>query len=262
MNVVYAVLSSGSIGNSYVFTDGRATVMVDAGITMRQTLLRLQNINLTPDNIDAIFITHLHPDHVKTARKLALEYNIPVYINEYSLNNDHKAVEKYGLDEYWVHPIKSGVTLLLGDSFLITPFDLYHDAPGTVGYTLKHRYSGKVFCIITDTGMVDETGIDAVDSADVLFLEANYDDDMLDSGPYPKFLKDRIRSNYGHLSNNDATDILNASIDNPRRKVYFIHVSENNNCADAIEYALEEISNMKYSSAYILKRGEFFADWI
>lgn len=261
MNVVYAVLSSGSIGNSYVFTDGATTIMVDAGLSIKQTTLRLANIGLTPENIDALFLTHLPPDHAKTANKLAHAYNFPLYVNEYSLYNDPAAIKKYEMIDDYIYPFDPGEKIKSG-SFLIVAFNLYHDAPGTVGYKITHIPSGKVFTIITDTGKVDEISQNAASDADVLFLEANYCPFMLAKGPYPKFLKDRIRSDHGHLSNDDAFDVLNNCTDKVSRIVCFIHRSENNNCFDAIDVGLDIVESSKYSSAYILDRGEFFANYI
>lgn len=258
----YAVLSSGSIGNSYAIHDGSYVVLIDCGLTLKQLELRLENeLGATLDMVVCVFLTHLHPDHAKCARRLAYEYNVPIYMNIQAAREDEREFLKCNIPEDKIHFFETGRPFSAYE-YDVEAFDLSHDAPGTVGYKIKDKDYGFVFTVITDTGCTNPDAIRCASEADVLFLEANYDEEMLENGPYPRFLKKRIASRYGHLSNNDAATFLNSCRDKLTRVVYLIHPSDNNNTTEKMCEAFKNVSHTKYSSIVALGRGESYSDSI
>ena len=259
--LTYAVLSSGSIGNSYVFFDGIESIVVDVGISNKQMSLRLENAGVPESSIKAVFVTHLHPDHVKGAKAFLKGRNIPIYINSLTAkkqpillvrsNIPTEAQEFFNVEE----PIKAGGSTVI-------PFSLSHDSPGTVGYRISSIRSDKTAVIITDTGYVPDEAYKWICDSDILFLEANYDEDLLKIGPYPKELQERIRGERGHLSNEQAVSVVQNLSENPLRKIHLIHVSENNNTVDSIKSAFEKVDASLYSSLIPLERGEFYKGYV
>lgn len=253
----YAVLSSGSIGNSYVFFDGIESVVIDVGISNKQMCLRLEKAGVPEDSVKAVFITHLHPDHVKGAKVFLKGRDIPIYINSFTAKKQPVLLvrnciptasqEFFNIEE----PIHIG-------GYTVIPFALSHDSPGTVGYRIISSRCEKTAVIVTDTGYVPDEAYKWVCDSDILFLEANYDEELLKIGPYPKDLQERIRGNRGHLSNEQAVNVVQNLNENPLRKIHLIHISENNNTIQNVRDAFEKVDPLYYSSLIPLERGEFY----
>lgn len=258
MDLKYAVLSSGSIGNSYVFSDGTDSIIVDCGISAKQMHLRLESAGVNESTIRAIFITHLHPDHVNGVRVFTKGTSIPIYLNAFSLKRIPTVVVKYGIPTTLQKYFNINEEVSVSNAFEVYPFELYHDCIGTVGYKIKSLRANKSVVIITDTGKYNDTALELSNDADALFLESNYDDDMLRNGPYSIDLQNRIKGERGHLSNEQAVNFVSSLNCNNKRKIHLIHVSSNNNSTAKIYKAFENIPNEQYSSLVALERGEFY----
>lgn len=219
-------LASGSSGNCYYLQTSAITLLIDAGIGPRVMKKRLAQYNLNYEGIDAILITHDHADHIKGVGYFGEKRNVPVYATEkvhagmnrsycmtYKLTNSARVVEKE-------------VTFSLGD-VQITPFEVSHDSTDSVGYLLQ--IGDLNFCVCTDVGHLSETVIRYASQAQLLVLESNYDEDMLQRGPYPYHLKQRIVGDNGHLSNADAARFVREFAHKDVRHIWLCHLSQDNN---------------------------------
>ena len=228
----YAVLGSGSSGNSYMIQEGEGAILFDAGFSLSQLRTRASQIGLDLDSVQGLCLTHLHPDHCRGAGVFARKTGKPVYIHSALGNGNYRELDKLGIPSQQIRIFDSLVPFTIGP-FTITAFSTSHDSPSPVGFhaSVSHRS----FTILTDTGRLDETMSQFALMADVLFLEANFHQPMLDSGPYPIWLKKRIQGQYGHLSNEDAIMLLNSSKERKPGLVYFCHLSRTNNCPEVLE---------------------------
>ncbi len=225
----YAVIGSGSSANSYIFESGSSLYVIDNGFSLREFKSRVSNLGFKYTDIKAIFLTHIHSDHSKGVGALSRDLEIPVYAHHETKGDfyQHKPVE----------PFKHYVI----DDLNIMPFELSHDAENSISYYFKigeTRYT-----LITDTGVVTPEMYKLAKRSDILFLEANYSEDMLENGPYPQFLKRRIKSDYGHLSNLAAINLLNElsdDVESSTSYVYLCHLSKNNNSIDAVKSDFNE----------------------
>ncbi len=250
MELFHAVLSSGSIGNCYVFYDGDTAILIDQGFSLIELRRRLSKVHVPMDKVSAVFLTHFHPDHSKGLGVISRKLSTPLFINEKAIEGEQKVFEKLNLPPLCVNPIQVGQITNVG-KFQITAFATSHDSKGSVGYYIQNN--GTNCTVITDTGVVDETMKDFAGNSDYLFLEANYDKHMLINGPYPQFLKKRVDGNWGHLSNDQAFDFIKDS-EFHGKGVYFVHLSSNNNSVDIVDEMADEcLSGMNYITC---PRGE------
>lgn len=228
----YAVLGSGSSGNSYMVQSDEAAVIFDAGFSLRQLQQRAEQASLDFQMVEGLCITHLHPDHCRGAGVFARKTGKPVYIHRSLAAGNLPELIKLGIPSGQLHLFDSLVPFPIGQ-FTITAFPTSHDSPSPVGFHLESKE--RRFTLLTDTGRLDDTMSRYALQADILFLEANYDEPMLENGPYPFWLKRRIRGESGHLSNNDAIGLLNSCQTKVPSHVYFCHLSKTNNRPDILE---------------------------
>jgi phosphoribosyl 1,2-cyclic phosphodiesterase len=223
-----SALASGSKGNS-IFIDGPdGSLIVDAGLSAREIVRRLAHVGASLDRLSGILVTHDHSDHLRGVRVLAKRLGLTVYATADTLR-------AAGLpDSASVRVVRSGEEFAVA-GFNIRPFTLPHDAEDPVGYLLE-RDAVKIG-IATDLGCVTALVRRRLAGCDMLVLESNYDEGMLQKGPYPWFLKQRIRSRKGHLSNVASSKVLSELIHPGLQKVILAHLSEVNNCPEA---ALDE----------------------
>jgi len=214
-------LSSGSNGNAFFIKTGDDIFLVDAGISCKQTTLRLQEIGFSLEDLSGIFITHEHQDHVKGLRVILKKYKGPVFISQRTVEQIDAVVPG---DQLKI--LNPGHTCSINGT-QVQSLSKSHDAvePSLFNFF----YKGKFISVITDLGYPCKNVIESVQQANLLFLESNYDDHMLANGPYPSFLKKRIAGKYGHLSNtHTASLVLNHGT--PELEYIFLsHLSENNN---------------------------------
>ena len=221
----FSVLASGSSGNvCYVETDN-VRILIDAGLSAREIERRLEQVGITPSSLDALLITHEHADHIKGAGPLARRYDLPVYLNGKTLESGRKAMGKLP------QPIilQTGQTLELKDLGVET-FTKCHDAADPVGVVLS--LNGVKIGIATDLGRSTRLVEDRLKGCQVLIIEFNHDIEMIDEGPYPLFLKRRIKGRDGHLSNEQAGDLLKAICQDNLKQVVLAHLSKTNNHPD------------------------------
>jgi phosphoribosyl 1,2-cyclic phosphodiesterase len=251
----YSVLGSGSSGNSYLFSTDSCAVLIDAGFSLRELRRRSTEAGLDFSLIRGVCITHLHPDHCRGAGVFARQTGLPVHVHQESIASSQGAFSALGIPQAQVSTFIAGVPFTVGD-FTITAFPTSHDSPGPVGFSLEAM--GRCFTVLTDTGIVDEQMHGYINASDILFLEANYDVEMLQNGPYPLLLKRRIAGKLGHLSNTDAIELLNACLPERTRHVYFCHISKTNNSVHVIADACK--SHLKWKgSTTICEHGATYA---
>lgn len=227
-----ALLASGSRGNAALVFSGTTGILVDCGISARQLLLRMEAAGLSQVRIEAVVLTHEHIDHVAGVRVLADGIRAPVFATHGTL----RALKGVLTAEH------HGVTLRAGDvvalaGFTLLPFRSSHDAAEPVGYRITFP-SGSTLGYLSDSGTVCGDSTEALAGCDVLAIECNHDVDMLERGPYPAFLKRRIRSAFGHLSNDEAAAALARLAHDGLRTVVGLHLSEKNNTPAAAHSAL------------------------
>ncbi|NLV83674.1 MAG: MBL fold metallo-hydrolase [Spirochaetales bacterium] len=248
----YSVLASGSSGNGYVISDGECAVLFDAGFSLREIKRRVVNAGIDFATVQALFLTHLHPDHSRTAGIFARQTLLPVYMHEsLQIEPDMAALR---IPVHLSHYFTPGLTVRLGP-FSIVPFITSHDSPNSVGFFISVR--DKAFMLLTDTGMIYPHMLEFASRCDVLFLEANYDPELLKNGPYPWFLKQRISGNEGHLSNLEAVRVLRESnvARKERREVYLCHLSKINNNPERLQQYLSEQDSLN-AECIICRHGE------
>ena len=220
----FSPLFSGSSGNCSVITAGSTRVLVDAGMTGKSIVSALGEVGVDPGSLSGIVVTHEHSDHIKGVGVMSRKYDLPVYANEGTWKAMAPLIGDVSMRN--IRTFVTGQNFYIGDLDL-TPFPISHDAAEPVGYTFFHK--GRRLVYMTDTGCVTEALRGVAAGADLLFLEANHDIDMLKNGPYPYQLKRRILSEKGHLSNDAAGRLLTGLYTTGVRRVILAHLSRENN---------------------------------
>jgi phosphoribosyl 1,2-cyclic phosphodiesterase len=200
---------------------GASRLLVDAGLSARQLLARLQAIGVDGTKLDAVFISHEHIDHTRGAGALARKLKIPVVASHATFEASR---ESFGTTQ--TVEFESGHPFAFKD-LLIDPFPITHDARDPVGFLIEGR-DGRAG-IATDLGIVTGLVRDKLQGCRALVLESNHDEEMLLNGPYPWHLKQRIRSRHGHLSNTQSAELLDAVLHPRLEGVFLAHLSEVNN---------------------------------
>jgi phosphoribosyl 1,2-cyclic phosphodiesterase len=229
MGVSVSMLASGSRGNCAVVASARTRILVDAGISCRETFKRLKTLGDDPHALSAIVITHEHSDHVYGLATLAKKLCIPVFMTGATHQAWARALriekgERPQLEKF--EPFESGHRFQVGD-FEVKPFTIPHDAADPVGFTF--RAEGVKVGVATDLGYLPVSVRDHLRGCDVLIMESNHDLEMLRVGPYPWSVKQRVMSRVGHLSNGALADFLTNDYDNSATFVVLAHLSEQNN---------------------------------
>lgn len=224
----YCSLGSGSKGNATVVEQGNTRLLIDCGFSLRATERRLAAAGLHPAQLSAILVTHEHSDHVQGVEKLARRYDLPVFMTHgtaLALDWAEGAYEKLALDR----------SVVIGD-LGVEPVAVPHDAREPCQFVID---SGQQrFGLLTDTGMITPWIVERYQRLDGLFLEANYDPQMLAEGPYPPGLKARVGGQHGHLSNQQAADLLSQLQLDRLQHLAVAHISEKNNHPDLARVAL------------------------
>jgi len=214
-------LASGSKGNAAYVSDGETSVLIDAGLSGIEIQRRLASRNLSPEDLNAIIVTHEHSDHVRGVGILSRRYKLPVYINPKT------RTASPGLGKlHEIRPFECGTTFSV-NKLAVHPFAISHDAEDPAGFTIG--LNGTTIGIATDLGIATAMVRQHLKDCALLILEANHDPTMLETGPYPWPLKQRISSRTGHLSNPDSKKLLNELQHDKLQHVVLGHLSETNN---------------------------------
>ncbi|MFA6845112.1 MAG: MBL fold metallo-hydrolase [Sphaerochaetaceae bacterium] len=221
----YAVLGSGSSGNSYAITDGHSTLLIDQGFSLVELKRRLSFVSIPFETVLGVCVTHLHPDHTLGLGTFARRSGLPVYLNENAIRKEPEVFDKLNLPPVCVRTVQEDSCFSL-DPFGLCCFPTSHDCGGSVGWLIS--IEGRKLMVLTDTGVSSDDELVRASQSDILFLEANYDEELLAKGPYPVVLKRRIAGNWGHLSNTQALQFLQKSAFHGQ-EVYFVHLSAVNN---------------------------------
>lgn len=241
--MIFCSLYSGSSGNSIFISSENAKILVDAGLSGKKIIEGLEQIDQNPNELDGIFITHEHIDHIKGAGIISRKFDIPIYANEKTWNAMESTLGNIKEHNIKVIPKRSVTTIKDLD---VICFNTPHDAIAPMGYTFHSK--GKKASIATDIGTFTEEIKNNLTESEVILLEANHDIQMLKYGPYPYNLKRRVLSEIGHLSNEDCgSAILDILKQNSKcRKIVLGHLSNTNNVPElaykAVKNRLDEES--------------------
>ena len=221
MKVFVTALNSGSNGNCYYVGNDREAVLIDAGISCRETEKRMKRLELSMDKVKAIFISHEHSDHVRGVHRISKKYNLPVYITPGTLKNS--PLEENNPLHVKLVPYEH---VQIGN-LQVTAFPKFHDAGDPQSFVVGY----KELCIgvFTDIGIPCEHVIKHFQSCHAAFLETNYDATMLAEGNYPYYLKQRISSDNGHLSNDQALELFCQHKPAFMSHIFLSHISKENN---------------------------------
>src|SRR5215467_13964029 len=229
MAVRVTVLASGSRGNCALFSSSAGSILVDAGISCRETLKRMKGAGEDPHQVKAIVISHEHNDHVAGLEVLARKLKVPVYMTEEtyeSWRNSARDDEGKPASLERCEHFHAGRSFLIGD-ITVNPFTIPHDAADPCGFTFKAE--GVKIGMVTDLGYLPYSVKDQLRRCDGLMIESNHDLEMLRNGPYPWMVKQRVMSRVGHLSNTALADFFERDYDGQAAFLILAHLSEHNN---------------------------------
>lgn len=260
MGVSVSLLASGSRGNSALIATAQTRILLDAGISCRETFKRLKSLGEDPHQLSAILITHEHSDHVYGLMTLAKKLSVPVFMTgathhawSRSLRNDLGEAPQLSRLELFC----AGRHLQIGD-IAITPFTIPHDAADPVGFVF--RAEGVKLAFATDLGYLPPNVCDHLSGCDVLVMESNHDLEMLRGGPYPWSVKQRVMSRVGHLSNDSLADFFASDYDGRAAYIVLAHLSEQNNHPElalrAAEKALGSRRTLLYNRVQLASQAE------
>ncbi len=222
------ILGSGSKGNCTLISTPKAKILLDIGFNAKQTTLKLEKAGVEPHEITAILITHEHSDHIKGARVFADRHNIPVYCNRNTaeaMRYGNKAPAKFTLFE-------NGQEITIGDC-QVFPFSIPHDSADATAYTIKHY--GLKAAFATDLGLAGQATTQFIKDSDFILIESNHDVEKLLQSDRPFQLKKRISSRIGHLSNEQAMDLLRTCLTSRTRHLVLAHLSTDCNSPALVE---------------------------
>jgi phosphoribosyl 1,2-cyclic phosphodiesterase len=243
------VLASGSKGNAIYVANDNTAVLIDAGMSGAEIERRLCSRHIDPDTLDAVMVSHEHGDHIQGVGVMSRRFKIPVYVNEPTLKatNGHLGVLSA------VRHFERGTTFKIG-SLAIRPFSISHDAVDPVGFTIHSN--GTKIGIATDLGVATQLVCHHLKGCSLLVLEGNHDVKMLEEGPYPWELKQRIRGRLGHLSNEASRDLL-ADVSGPELKhVILAHISETNNRGEQALAVVGQAASLHTAQCSLAHQGK------
>lgn len=249
------LLASGSKGNSLFLENDSCRLLVDAGLSGRETLARLSSIGVSAETLDGILITHEHTDHVRGVGALARRLKIPVLGAARTLQAAAQVIGRVELVEF------DPGTSFVFKGLSIDPFPITHDACDPVGF----RIEGGEGCIgfATDLGIATRLTQEKLKGCRALVLEFNHDEQMLQDGPYPWHLKQRIRSSHGHLSNAQGASLLEELLHSELQGVFLSHLSEaNNDPALAMDCALGLLNGQNLCGPAVLLGRQHLASGV
>ena len=225
------VLASGSEGNvTYIETENHK-ILLDIGMTVKYITEKLSELSVSPSEIDHIFITHVHEDHVKALKQFIKKYKPTICVSaqilaDLEILKDYENVMIFD-DAVYLSDVKVDIV------------KTSHDTNDSRGFILESK--GKSVVYLTDTGFVNQKHFPKINNKDLYLFESNHDIEMLLNGPYPKWLKDRVMGPYGHLSNKDSAIYLAKNIGENTKKIILMHLSHKNNTEEIALSTIREI---------------------
>lgn len=228
----FASLGSGSRGNALVVESASTRILIDCGITLRNLTAGLARLDLTIEDLDAVFITHEHSDHIKGVKALARKQTLAIYMTYGTAVNS-------GCDEIPHVQLLDNFSAVNVGELSVQPVAVPHDAREPCQYVISAQQ--KRLGVLTDLGSYTPHVIDAYSDCDAMVLECNHDVGMLEAGPYPYGLKQRVLSDWGHLSNYQARDLL-ANLNHDKMQWLVVaHISQQNNTEQLALGALQDV---------------------
>ncbi len=222
----FTSIASGSSGNCTYIGSDNTHILVDAGVSKKRIEEGLHELDLSLEDIDAIFVTHEHTDHIAAIRTILKKYNIPIYATGGTIQGIRQSDKKGEMTDSEFIRVYVDQAVIVGD-MIVNPMRISHDALEPCGY--------RIFCgdkkvgVATDLGCYDEYTVKSLSGCDALLLEANHDVRMLQTGPYPYYLKSRILGDRGHLSNEKSSELLCKLLHDNIKGVFLGHLSKENN---------------------------------
>ncbi len=226
MNINFASINSGSNGNCYYVGTANQAILVDVGLSCKEVCLRLDRLGISANKLKGIFISHEHSDHIKGLEVFVRKNNIPVYISEPTYRHS-----KLSIDEKLLRFINNKDKIEIGEMSIYC-FNKIHDAIDPFSFTVTA--GNQNIGIFTDLGGVCSNVLEQFSLCNVVFLESNYDVEMLKNSNYPYYLKNRISGGLGHLSNEYALELFKQHKSSKLTHLLLSHLSKNNNCPDLV----------------------------
>lgn len=219
-------IASGSSGNCIYVGSDNSHLLIDTGISKKRIEEGLNKLEIKGDELDGILITHEHSDHIKGLGVFSRKYEIPIYATPGTIAGIKESSSLGKMPEGLLHPIKTDHPFRLGE-LDVHPFAISHDANEPSGY--RFEQDGKKIAVATDLGKYDEYTVENLKDLNAVLLESNHDIHMLEVGPYPYYLKQRVLGDRGHLSNELSGRLLCDILHNNLRSVLLGHLSKENN---------------------------------
>lgn len=229
------ILGSGSSGNALYIESGASSVLVDVGLSAKETARRMTEAGLDPTRLSAVVVTHEHSDHMKGVRVFASTAEVPVFMSEAT-----RTVCKFpddGENIPWGETIASGVPFQIG-SLNFHPFTIPHDGVDTFAFTVESE--GVKVAAVTDLGYITQLVAEQLRGSSLVMIESNHDRDMLKVGPYPWSVKQRIASNVGHLSNDETARWIREDFDGQAEYLVLAHLSRSCNHPELVRLSALE----------------------
>ncbi len=235
-------IASGSSGNCIFVGSDKTNLLVDAGVSAKRIENGLNSIDICPDTIQGILVTHEHSDHVSGLGIMARRYNIPIYATYETVMALRRTRSLGEIADELFNYVEPNHAFMIND-ISIEPFSTSHDASNPVCYTME--MGGEKIGVATDLGTYDDYIVSKLLGSDALMIEANHDINMLMVGKYPYYLKQRISGERGHLSNDTSADLISKLIQNKKQHILLAHLSKENNYEElAYETVLCELSRL------------------
>lgn len=237
-------IASGSSGNCIYVGNDNTKLLVDAGISCKRIEQGLSSIDVNPETLNGIFITHEHSDHIQGVGVMARRYKVPIYATAETLSAMNRLKSLGKIDPSLFHIIEPNQPVVVKD-IQVNPFSIPHDAANPVAYTFTS--GGHKVGVATDLGNYNDYIVDNLKNSEILLLEANHDINMLQVGAYPYVLKRRILGDRGHLSNDNCGRLINCLLHDKLKHIFLGHLSKENNYPDlafeTVKYEVEQFDS-------------------
>jgi len=251
--VKFASLGSGSKGNATIVDTEHGCLMIDCGFSIKETARRLERVGKSPQDISAILVTHEHSDHWKGVLPFASKFSIDVYATA----GCYRAVNVSPSTSKLLKVICSHSEFMINNVHVL-PIPVPHDANEPVQYIFS--YDQYRLGILTDVGNITPYIVEQYNNCSGLLVEANHDIELLQAGAYPKFLKDRVAGQWGHLNNHQTASLLSAIDQQSIQKLVIGHISESNNNSARVKQAIEDVFPRSEKIIYANQNEGF--DWV